>query len=482
VESVLLAAGGGLLGIAAAFVVVRWAAAALPPNLLPVQDIAMDGSVLGFALALSLATGLLFGLVPAWQIAGSPVAGVLRTGGRGGVGSAGGRRRWLRSGLAVAEIALAAALLVVAGLLVESARRLGAVELGFDASHVLTFQLSQPAAGTPGDARPFGFYRELLPELAAIPGVTGAALSSGVPMGAGNFTATPVKPVGASQMAPDDALTVDWRLASPDYFHVMGIPLLRGRSFTDADDANAAPAMIVSRSMAERFWGSDDVVGRSVLRLGDGKLFTVIGVVGDVRMNALNLIAPSMYYSSASRLWPLMDVVVRTSGEPESVIAAVRARIRALDPALPLSNVRPMAFWIAASGAQPRLDAGLLTSFAVLALVIAALGIYGVLAHAVAQRSGEIGVRMALGALQSRVVREFVREGMTMAGIGIALGLAAALAAGRLLNDLVFGISAHDAPTMGAVAALLVAVTAVACFVPARRAARVDPAISLRDG
>ncbi|HEV7671776.1 MAG TPA: ABC transporter permease [Thermoanaerobaculia bacterium] len=478
IESLVLAAIGGILGSVAAFVTVRAAGAALPPNLLPVSDIGMDGKVLAFALSLSLVTGLLFGLVPAWQIASSPVSGVLRASGKSALG--GGRRK-LRNGLATAEIALAAALLVVAGLLLQSARHLGRVELGFDPGHLLTFQVSLPGAKDPTDTRPFGFYRDLVPALAAVPGATGAAVSSGVPFGAGNYTATPVHPVGASQFAPDDALTIDWRLASPEYFRVMGIPLLRGRGFTEADEAGAPPVMLVSRSMAEKFWGDADPLGRAVQRVADDKTFTVIGVVGDVRLNALNQQTPTMYFSTAFRLWPLMDVVVRTSGEPESVLADVRRRIHSLDPGLPISNVRPMTSWVAASGAQPRLDAGLLAVFSALALVIATLGIYGVLAHSVAQRTGEIGLRMALGAPRGRVVRELLREGMIIGGIGIALGLAGALAAGPVLKGLVFGVTTYDVATMALVSVLLAAVTLVACFVPARRAARVDPAISLRN-
>ena len=477
-ESSMLAALGGVLGIAAAWVTVRWATAALPPNLLPVQDFGMEGGVLAFAVALSLLCGLLFGFAPAWQIAGSPVASMLRAGDRAAVGE---RRRWLKRALGTAEIGLAAALLVVAGLLVQSARRLGAVDLGFDPAHLLTFQINLPEARDPSSARPFAFYRDLVPALAAIPGATGAAVSSSVPMGAGNYTATPVRPVGASAMGADEALTVDWRLASPDYFRVMRIELLRGRAFTDGDDGKSAPVMIVSRSMAERFWGTDDVLGRTVHRVGDGKELTVVGVVADARLTALGQIAPAMYYPSATRLWPLMDVVVRTTGEPESVVAAVRERVKTLDPTLPLTNVRPMAFWVAASGAQPRLDAGLLTVLSALALAIAALGVYGVLAHSVAQRTREIGLRMALGASQARVVRLFLSEGMAMGAVGIALGLATALAAGRVLSGLVFGVTAHDTATLAAVALGLAVVTVLACFIPARRASRVDPAVSLRD-
>ena len=477
IESLMLSVAGGLLGLAFAYGALRWATAAMPPNLLPISDIGIDASVLLFALALSIATGLLFGIAPALQVARARPAPILRAGGRGTAGVVGGR---MRKALLIAEMALASALLVVAGLLIRSLDRLDAIDLGFRPDHLLTFQLNVPAARDPKDARPFTFYRDLVPALAGVPGVNAAAISSGVPFGAGNYSATPVRPNGASKFAPDEALTVDWRSVSPDFFRTFGIPLLRGRTFTEADDTQGPPVLIVSASMAERFWGTTDVVGRSVHRLGDNKDLTVIGVVGDIRLNALNTQAPTMYYSSAARLWPLMDVVVRTAGDPASAIADVRARVRSLDPNLPIATVRTMDEWIATSGAQPRLNAGLLSIFAALALLIAAVGVYGVLAHAVGQRRGEIGVRLALGADRERVTAQFLREGLGAAGLGIALGLLAALASGSILEGLVFGVTTRDAMTYAAVAVLLGLVAAAACVVPARRASRVDPVVALR--
>ncbi|HEX3125294.1 MAG TPA: ABC transporter permease, partial [Rhodanobacteraceae bacterium] len=245
IESLLLSLAGGILGIIAAFAALRWAVYAMPPNLLPITDIGIDARVLGFALALSVTTGLVFGIGPALHVARAHAAPILRAGGRG---TSGATHTWLRKGLLVIELALAAALLVVAGLLIRSLDRLESVDLGFRPDHLLTFQLSLPAARDPNDARPFVFYRDLIPALAAVPGVTAAALSSGVPFGAGTYSATPVRPNGPSLLAADDALTVDWRLASPDFFRTFGIPLLRGRTFNEADDARAPAVLIVSRS------------------------------------------------------------------------------------------------------------------------------------------------------------------------------------------------------------------------------------------
>jgi putative ABC transport system permease protein len=477
VESLLLSLAGGVFGLMFAFAALSWATHAMPPNLLPIADIGIDVTVLGFALALSIATGLLFGIGPALAIARAKSAPILRAGGRGTTGAA---HNWLRKGLLVVELALASALLVVAGLLMRSLDRLEAVDLGFRPERLLTFQLNLQAARDPKDARPFTFYRDLVPALAGVPGVTAAAISSGVPFGNGNYSATPVRPNGASLFAADQALTVDWRSVSPGFFHTMNIPLLGGRTFTDADDAQATPVLIVSKSMAERFWGTIDVLGNTVHRLGDNKDLTVIGVVGDIRLNALNTQAPTMYYSSAARLWPLMDVVVRTAGEPASAIADVRARVRSLDANLPLANVRTMDEWIANSGAQPRLNASLLAIFATLALIIAALGVYGVLAHAVGQRTGEIGVRMALGAGREQVIAQFLREGLRLAAFGIFAGLLAALASGPVLEGMLFGVTTRDTMTYVVVALALLLVSAAACAIPARRAARVDPVVALR--
>lgn len=476
VESVLLALAGGGLGVLLAFLALRWAVVTMPANLLPIADIGIDRAVLAFSALLSLATGLLFGAVPALQVARAAPASNLRAGGRGTTGAAGSR---VRKALLAFELALASALLVVAGLLIRSLNQLDAVDPGFRPDHLLTFELSVPARD-PQDARPYTFFRDLVPALAGMPGIQAAAISSGVPFGAGNSSATPVKPNGATPMAPDEALTVDWRSVSPDFFRTLGIPLLRGRTFTDADDRQAPPVLIVSASMAERFWGTTDVVGRSVHRLNDDKDLTVIGVVGDIRLNALNLQTPTMYYSSAARLFPLMDVVVRTAGEPSAVLADVRARVRALDPNLPIAMERTMDEWIAASSAQPRLNAGMLSIFAALALVIAGVGVYGVLAHAVGQRRREIGVRMALGAGRARVLGQVVGEGLCIAVIGTAIGELAAFASGSVLEGLVFGVTTSDPTTYLVVAPMLALVAACACVVPARRAAHVDPITALR--
>jgi putative ABC transport system permease protein len=269
-------------------------------------------------------------------------------------------------------------------------------------------------------------------------------------------------------------------MASPGYFDALRIPLLRGRDFNDGDTTNAPPVTIVSRATARTMWGDDDPIGRTVRRVADGKDFTVIGVVGDVRSTTLNRESPALYYSGLTRTWPLMDIVVRPMGDVASVMPAIRQKVRELDPELPLSNVRPMTEWVSSSAAQPRLNAALLGVFACVALLVAAIGTYGVLAYSVAQRTRELGLRMALGADRAGVLRLVVREGMTVGLAGIIIGVVAALGASQILSSLVFGVSARDPSSYAAVASVLAIVSLLACVVPAVRASRVDPLEALR--
>jgi putative ABC transport system permease protein len=261
----------------------------------------------------------------------------------------------------------------------------------------------------------------------------------------------------------------------------MGVPLLRGRDFTDADNSRDAPVVIISAAMAERFWGKTDPVGRSLRQVADRLPFTVIGVVADVKNTALNRQAPALYMSMARRVWPLMDVVVRTDRDAAAILPGVRSAVRQLDPQLPLASVRTMEEWLSNSAAQPRLNAQLLGIFAAVALLIAAIGIYGVLAYSVTQRTREIGLRMALGAPRARVLRLVIGEGMSVGMCGIAAGLVAAAALGRTLSSLLFGVRVHDLPTYAGVAVVLAVVALAACALPARRAALVDPIVALRE-
>jgi putative ABC transport system permease protein len=477
VESLVLTTLGGALGLVGAVWSVRLLNVGLPQGLLPIPDVHIDTAVVLFAGGVTIATGLLFGLAPAWSLAKTELNTVLKQATRSATG---GARAFLRNGLAAAELALATMLLVGAGLLVQTLVQLQRVELGFQPGHLLTFQLSLPTAKYPLDSKAPVFYTDLIASLRSVPGVRSAAISSGVPFGQGNYTTTPVMTIGKSVVPPETAIPIDWRIVSPEFFRTLGVPLVRGRTFTTADGANGTTVMIVSQATAAKFWGSDDPIGHVIRRVADRRDFTVIGVVGDVRNAALNQETPAMYYPSAARVWPRMDVVIRTVGEPSSVLGSVREKVRELDPDVPLSTVRTMDEWVSTSAAQPRLNAVLLGGFAIAALLVAAVGVYGVLAYSVNQRTREIGLRMALGAPRGRVVRSIVREGMTVGLVGVGVGVVGALALGRALASLVFGVPVRDPITIAVVAAGLIVVALAACAVPARKASRVDPLVALR--
>ena len=478
VESVLLALAGGGLGIGAAFGVVRAINRALPPNVLPVPAVQVDTVVLWFAAGITLITGIVFGTAPAWHAANVDVNESLKQSGRGSMRSG---RITLRNGLAAGELALATILLIGAGLLIQSLARLQRVHLGFEPRNLMTFQLAPPAGSYPLNTKAPLFYRALVEALQSAPGVSRAAVSSGIPFGAGSYTTHPMLTTGASILPDGTLVPIDWRIVSPGYFRAMTIPLLRGRDFTDADGPGAQPVTIVSEATAKKFWGDADPIGRTLTRSADrSTAFTVIGVVGDVRSTALTQESPAMYYPIAARVSALMDVVVRTTGAPEAVLPTVRRRVHELDPELALANVRTMDEWLANSAAQPRLNTVLLGAFATLALVIAALGVYGVLAYSVSQRTREIGLRLAVGAGPAGVVRLIVFDGMSVAFAGIGAGLIAALGLGRWLTSLLYGVEPRDGLTFALVTVALSLIALAACALPAVRAARVDPILALR--
>ncbi len=476
-ESMLLSVLGGAIGLAGAIGGVALINRVLPPNVLPIPDVPIDATVLAFTVGVTLVTGVLFGVAPAWRLARADLTDVLKQSGRG---AAGGQAR-LRNGLAAAELALATILLIGAGLLIESLGNLEHARVGFDPRGVMTFELAPPATKYPVATAAGPLYHAVLDSLRAIPGVRAAGASSGLPFGAGSYTASPVVTRGQSVLPSDAVVQVDWRIVSPDFFRAMGIPLLRGRDFNDQDGPNVQPVIIVGQATAHKFWGDADPIGRVLYRSADPTTgFRVVGVVGDVRNTALNAESLTLYYPIAWRVALLMDIVVRTDGKPESIMPAVRQRVHDLDPGLALSNVRTMDEWVSLNAAQPRLNAVLLGVFAALALVIAAIGIYGVLAYSVNQRRREIGLRMALGAEPDRVLRLVVGEGMRVGAIGIVIGLLGGLALGRVVSSLVYGVQVYDPPTFVGVAIILALISLAACFIPALRAARVDPIVALR--
>jgi putative ABC transport system permease protein len=479
VESLMLSLAGGVAGIAVAFWAVHIINGALPPNTLPVPVVEMDARVFLFALALTIFTGLLFGVAPALRTANADLNVIIKQGGRGSSVRMSAR---LRNGLAAVEIALATLLLIGAGLFIRTLSNLQHVRLGFNPEGLMTFQLAPPTAQYPINGKAPQLYRDLLESLRSIPGASGAAVSSGIPFGAGAFTTHPMLTTDRSILPHDTAVPIDWRIVSPGYFKTMGIPLIEGREFTDADGpAPALPVIIVSQAAAKKFWGDDDPIGHTLRRSADPTTaFTIVGVVADVHNTALNQESPALYYPVGWRVWPVMDVVVRTSGVPEELMPVIRQRVHALDANLALASVRTMEGWLSNSAAQPRLNTVLLGAFAGVALLIACIGIYGVLAYAVSQRTGEIGVRMALGATPVSVLQLIVGEGMRVVFLGIGLGVVAGLALGRTISSLMFGVPVRDPATFFAVAGALGAVALAACAIPAFRASRVNPIVALR--
>lgn len=483
IESIALALVGGSLGVAATFWAVDAINRALPPSTLAIPEVHVDAAVLGFALATTVLTGFVFGLAPAWRLTRLDIIDVLKQTGRGATGGSGAR---LRNGLAAAELALATILLIGAGLLIKTLGNLEHAHLGFDSHRLVTFQLALPTDKYPLEAQMPQFYRSLLDSSQSIPGVRNAAVSSGIPFGAGSYTTSPVI-AQQSVLPPGTPAAIDWRMVSGNYFKTMSIPLLRGRFFTEADGPNSSPVAILSQDAAKKLWGASDPIGRTFYRAADPKtVFTVIGIVGDVRSTSLNQQSPALYYPLAWRTGPyrpkvvVMDILVRTAGLPELLVPALRQRVRELDPDIPMANIRTMDDWVSNSAAQPRLNARLLTLFASLALSIAAIGIYAVLAYSVTQRTREIGLRIALGAQPGSVLRLVVREGMKVGLIGVGAGLLGALGVSRAMSSLVYGVPVRDPRTFASVAVALTLIALLACFIPARRAAKVDPMVALR--
>jgi putative ABC transport system permease protein len=477
IESLALSAIGGIAGLAIGAAGIRLLETTLPPNVLPVPDIGMDPTVVIFALGLTVVTGLIFGMAPAWHGARVDVNSTLKATSR----SSSGSRPLLRKVLAGGELALATILLIGAALLGRSLLALQRVPLGFDPDRVISFQVSLPTTKY-NTAKRAAFYRDLGQRLKTLPGVRDAGISSGVPFGVGNYTTSPFTAPGSPTLPAGTSVPIDWRVVSPGFFATMKIPLLRGRDFGDGDTtATTTPpnVIIVSAAAGRTLWGDADPMGRTIRRVADGTEMTVVGVVGDIRSTTLNRESPSLY-QPAARTWPRMDVVIRTAGDTASVMSAARQAVRELDPEVPLMNVRPMTDWVSTGAAQPRLNATLLGVFAVMALLVSAIGTYGVLAYSVSQRTKELGLRIALGADRRGLVTLVVGEGMTVGLAGIVAGIVAAAGLGRLLSTLVFDISVWDPLTYTGVAAALGLVALLSCAIPAIRASRIDPMEALR--
>jgi len=480
-ESLILAAAGGLSGILLAF----WGTDLLvrlgPRNLPRLHEVGIDLRVLLYTAAVTILSGLLFGLAPATRSTLVGIAPALVAGVRGTTDRTGRR---LRSLLVVGEFALAVMLLCAAGLLIRSFLSLQGVSPGFDSGGVLTASISLPNARYADGAARTALFKQLVERTERLPGVQAAAVSMSLPPNLLVMT-NPCTVEGRPLPPGRNPPAVAQLLIGGDYFKALGVPLLRGRDFTPADTEQAPPVVIINQSMAVAQFRGEDPVGRR-LQLGDpdptNPWVTIVGVVADVRYNGLERASePTMYtpYEQTS-WWPTMYLLVRSSVDPAGLATGVRSLVAALDPLLPVSRVRTMDELLGQSVAEPRYRTTLLGIFAGVALLLATVGIYGVLSYTVGQRTQEIGIRMALGAQRRDILSVVLREGMALSALGVAIGLAGAAALSRVLSGLLFGVGPMDPATFGAVSGLMLCAAFAACYVPARRATRVDPLVALR--
>ena len=481
-ESLLLAGLGGALGLLFA----TWGLSALlamvPPSLGTGAEIRLDGWALAFAVVVSLLTGVLFGLAPAWQVSRAELQETLKEAAGRSTGAASHSR--LRHTLVVAEMALSVVLLVGAGLLIRTFANLVRTDAGFDTRHVLSAEIWLTGSRYDSTAKIAAFYRGLTERLGAIPGVRSAAVvESGLPLQRGGN-------LGVSFDGEPIRSSIDYRTVTPEYFQTLGIALKRGRTLAASDAGGGAPVFVVNESMARRYLGGDSALGRTIHLGGSGGVTgQVVGIVSDVksyvgsRAPATVFLASAQTPSGFTRLfssWYPIHVLVRTAGDPAAMQALLGRTIREADPQVPVGRVRPMDDVLAGSLAFQRFVMLLLGVFAALALVLASVGLYGVIAYLVAQRTHEIGVRMALGARSADVLRLVMGRGMALVLGGVVTGLAGAVFATRLLASQLYDVRAFDPATMAAVTGVLVIVALAACYVPARRASRTDPMISLR--
>lgn len=469
-QALLIALAGGTLGILVAFCGVTLLVRAAPANIPRLGEVSIDARALLFGFAATLATSVLFGLLPAWRNSRADPQEALKAGGRSASGSRSGMR--LRNALVTVEVALSAALLVGAGLLMNSFVRLMRADKGFDAPSVLAVDVALPPARYDNDRRN-EFYTRLTERLASQPGVSAAGVASVLPLEGEKWIVNASVPGQDPRTGPSTNL----RLVSADYFRAMGIPLLAGRTFSP-HDRNRKVA-VLSDNLAAALWPRQDAVGHRVVRDGRGE-YEVIGVVADVRAEAHKRPVAVMYWPYWETAPAGMTVVARAAGDPRSIAGALRAAIRGLARDVPVPEMRTMSQVLDNAVATRRYNMLLAAAFACTALLLASLGIYGVISFAVARRTAEMGVRAALGAPPASLYGLILRQGMAPVIAGLALGAAAALAFGRVLASMLYEVNARDPLTIASVAALVAAVAAAACYVPARRAAHTDPIAALR--
>ncbi len=475
-ESVLLSVVGGALGVLIAWrgvdALVRLSGSSLPRA----ADVRVDAPVLLFALGLSVVTGVVFGLLPALRSSAADPASVMTDGGRGATAGRGASR--MRSALVAAEVALAMVLVVGAGLMLRSFDSLTRVDTGFDAERTVVTRLTIPSDGAYADRPWFPVYLRMIEAVRAIPGVESAAASKNVPL-RGRGETYSFRIPGRPEPAPGEEPLAEAFPTGPGYFRTMGIPLLAGRDLSEHDSDSAPHVAVVSEAMARAHWPGALPIGERIM-IGD-RPTEIVGVVGDVRTAGVDSVpAPVMYLSQQQMRRVVFAIAARTSGDPAAIVPALRAAIHSVDPNQPITEIVTMRQVLSDAVAAPRFLTVLITCFGALALALAVVGLYGVVSYTMTQRTSEIGIRMALGAQPGGLVRLVVRRGMAPVAVGLVVGIAAALSLTRLLSSLLYETSATDPATFAAVALVLIAVSLLASYLPARRAARVDPTLALR--
>jgi putative ABC transport system permease protein len=477
-ESVFLAASGGAFGILLAVVSLNLLTVILPANFPRADGISIDLPVLGFTLIVSLATGIVFGLAPAIQASRFASTGALKEGGRGS--TEGFRHNRFRSALVVTEMALSLMLLVGAGLMIRSLLRLQQVNPGFSPGHILTMSLSLPAAAYPNDVERAAFFQRLIEKSNAIPGVLRASATTLTPMGGNNLGVNVT--VEGRTYAPGAHPIAEARAVTPQYFDTLKISLIKGRFLLEQDSADRPKAVVINQKMAIKRFPGEDPIGQR-LKLGLGNFSgEIVGVAGDVKERGLEDEAAEMVYLNYQQApyWRDMVLMVRTAGDPLAIAAALHSAVASVDRNQPVSRIRTMESILGDSIAEPRFRTVLLGLFAFLSLALAMIGIYGVMSYSASRRTHEIGIRMALGASRSDMIRLVVGQGMSLALAGILLGIVGALGLTQAISSLLFGIDATDPTTFAVTGFSLAVVAFLACYFPARKAASFDPMRALR--
>jgi putative ABC transport system permease protein len=481
-ESLLLALLGSALGLGFAWLGIKALMLISPKDLVNFQSVSMNMTVLLWTLGVSILTGIIFGLAPALHISRLNLNDSLKDGGKSESGQASGSRR-LRSALVVSEIALAVVLLASAGLLIRSFIRLQQVDRGFNTDNILTMVIRLPDAKYPQDAQVVAFFNQALEKVRQLPAVRSVGMVNHLPLYGGLGSNTGFKIVGRPVPPPGQGPSTDVRVVDSDYFETMGVPLLRGRNFTADELREPRQKILINEVLARTYFASEDPIGQRL----DVQMFEkptpaeIIGVVGNVRYDSLvDESPPAVYFPHPDLAYSFMTLVVRTDGEPAAIAPAIQREIRTLDPNQPVSDVRTMNQVMSEWVSRSRFNTLLLGLFAGLATLLSAVGIFGVMNYSVALRTRELGLRLAIGAQPRQVLLLVLKQGLLMTIVGVVMGLAAAFALTRLLSGLLFGVAAVDVTTFATISLLLVVVSLLACYLPARRAMRIDPLKALR--